>query len=101
NCKSEIIQEAFGDLIMQLSMLFQILTDDLSMKQISFLNALVNNEEKVTSQSTLKKYNLGTSATVIKMRRTLHDREIIDIIGKKNEFMDPLYKYWLKKYYFN
>jgi len=35
------------------------------------------------------------------MRRKLHDREIIDIIGKKVEFMDPLYKYWLKKYYFN
>jgi len=82
-------------------MLFQLLTDDLSMKQISFLNALVNKEEKVTSQSTLKKYNLGTSANVIKMRRTLHDREIIDVIGKKIEFMDPLYKYWLKKYYFN
>jgi len=101
NCKSEIIQEAFGDLIMQLSMLFQILTDDLSTKQVSFLNALVNNEEKITSQSTLKKYKLGTSANVIKMRRTLHNREIIDIIGRKNEFMDPLYKYWLKKYYFN
>jgi len=101
NCKSEIILEAFDDLIMQLSMLFQILTDDLSMKQISFLNALVNKEEKITSQSILMKYKLGTSANVIKMRRTLHDREILDVIGKKIEFMDPLYKYWLKKYYFN
>lgn len=101
SCKSEIIEEAFDDLIMQLSMLFQILTDDLSMKQISFLNALVNKEEKVTSQSILKKYDLGTSANVIKIRRTLHDREIIDIIGKKIEFMDPLYKYWLENHYFN
>jgi len=101
NCKSKIIQQAFDDLIMQLSMLFQILTDDLSMKQISFLNALINKEEHVTSQSVLKKYNLGTSANVVKMRRKLHDREIIDIIGKKIEFMDPLYKYWLKKHYFN
>ena len=101
SCRSEIILEAFDDLVLQLSMLFQILTDDLSMKQINFLNALVNKEEKVTSQSTLRKYNLGTSANVIKMRRTLHDREIIDVIGKKIEFMDPLYKYWLKKYYFN
>ena len=101
NCRNEIIQEAFDDLIMQLSMLFQILTDDLSMKQISFLNALTNKEEQVTSQRVIKKYNLGTSANVVKMRRKLHDREIIDIIGKKIEFMDPLYKYWLKKYYFN
>jgi hypothetical protein len=31
----------FLDLIMQLSMLFQMLTDDLNMKQINFLNALL------------------------------------------------------------
>ena len=101
NCKLEVIQEAFEDLIMQLSMLFQMLTDDLNMKQISFLNALTNKEKQVTSQSVLKKYKLGTSANVIKIKRALHDREIIDIVGRKIEFMDPLYKYWLKNYYFN
>ena len=101
NCNPEVIQEAFEDLIMQLSMLFQMLTDDLNMKQISFLNALTNNEKQVTSQSVLKKYKLGTSANVIKIKRALHDREIIDVIGRKIEFMDPLYKYWLKTYYFN
>jgi len=101
NCKPEVIQEAFEDLIMQLSMLFQMLTDDLSIKQISSLHALTNNEEQLTSQSVLKKYNLGTSANVIKIKKVLHDREIIDIVGKKVEFMDPLYKYWLKNYYFD
>lgn len=101
NCRLEIIQEAFEDLILQLSMLFQMITDDLSMKQIGFLNALTNSEEHVTSQSVLIKYQLGTSANVIKIKKVLHDREIIDIVGRKIEFMDPLYKYWLKKYYFN
>lgn len=101
NCKLEVIQEAFEDLIMQLSMLFQMLTDDLNMKQISFLNALTNKEKQLTSQSVLIKYKLGTSANVIKIKRALHDREIIDIVGRKIEFMDPLYKYWLKNYYFN
>ncbi len=100
NCKPEVIQEAFEDLIMQLSMLFQMLTDDLNMKQISFLNALCNKEKQVTSQNVLIKYHLGTSANVIKIKKVLHDREIIDIVGKKIEFMDPLYKYWLKNYYF-
>jgi uncharacterized protein len=99
-CKPAVIQEAFEDLIMQLSMLFQMLTDDLNMKQISFLNALSNKEKQVTSQNVLKKYNLGTSANVIKIKKVLHDREIIDIVAKKIEFMDPLYKYWLKNYYF-
>jgi len=38
---------------------------------------------------------------VIKIKKVLHDREIIDIVGRKIEFMDPLYKYWLKNNYFN
>ena len=101
NCKPTVIKEAFEDVVMQLSMLFQLLTDDLSTKQIGFLNALCNKEEQVTSQSVLKKYDLGTSANVIKIKKVLHDREIIDIAGKNIEFMDPLYKYWLKNYYFN
>ena len=101
NCKPAVIHEAFEDLIMQLSMLFQILTDDLNMKQIGFLNALSNKEEQVTSQRVLRKYDLGTSANVIKIKKVLHDREIIDIVGKKIEFMDPLYKYWLKEFFFN
>lgn len=101
SCKPTVIQEAFEDLILQLSMLFQMLTDDLSIKQVSFLNALTNKEEQVTSQGVLKKYNLGTSANVIKIKKVLHDREIIDIAGKNIKFMDPLYKYWLKNYYFN
>ncbi|HCC71526.1 MAG TPA: ATPase [Bacteroidales bacterium] len=101
HCESETIQKAFEDIIMQLSMLFQLLTDDLSTKQINFLRAVTNNEEQVTSQDVLKEYNLGTSANVVKIKRTLHDREIIDIIGKKVEFMDPLYKYWLREYYFD
>ena len=100
NCTLENIQEAFEDLIMQLSMLFQMLTDDLNMKQISFLNALINKEKQVSSQRVLNKYKLGTSANVIKIKRGLHDREIIDIVGRKIEFIDPLYKYWLKNYYF-
>ncbi|MFB6320309.1 ATP-binding protein [Saccharicrinis sp. FJH54] len=100
-CGSEIIKDAFEVLILQLSMLFQQLTDELSVKQVNFLNALVNNEDQVSSQKVLKKYNLGTSANVIKIKKVLNDKEIIDSVGRKIEFLDPLYRNWLKKYYFN
>jgi hypothetical protein len=99
-CKSTIIQEAFEDLVMQLSMLFQVLTDDLTNRQIGYLHALVNKEEQLSSQIVLNKYNLGTSANALKIKKTLHDKEIIDIIGRNIEFIDPIYKYWLSNYYF-
>ncbi len=100
-CDITIIEEAFEDLILQLSMLFQVLTNGLGSRQINFLRALINNEEQISSQRVLIEYRLGTSANALKIKKALHDREIIDIMGKKISFIDPLYKNWLGKYYFN
>jgi AAA+ ATPase superfamily predicted ATPase len=99
-CEEDTVRQAFEDLVMQLGMLFQILTDDLTMRQINLLSAIINGVEQLTSQKVLNEYKLGTSANVLKIKRTLHNREIIDIAGKKLYFNDPLYKYWLENYFF-
>jgi hypothetical protein len=98
--EEDTVRQAFEDLVMQLGMLFQILTDDLTMRQINLLSAIINGVEQLTSQKVLNEYKLGTSANVLKIKRTLHNREIIDIAGKKLYFNDPLYKYWLENYFF-
>jgi hypothetical protein len=98
-CDSDTVQLAFEDLVAQLSMLFQILTDDLTSRQINLLNAIIAGEEKLTSQRVLKNYNLGTSANALKVKRSLHDKEVLDIVGKTITFNDPLYKYWLEHDY--
>jgi uncharacterized protein len=99
-CDEAIINKAFTDLVMQLSMLFQNLTDTFGRKQISFLKALINNITQLSSQSTLNEYRLGTSANVIKIKRILVNKEIIDSHGNNISFLDPLYKHWLKEYFF-
>jgi hypothetical protein len=99
-CEAETVQQAFEDLVMQLGLLFQILTDDLTTRQINFLKAIINKEEKLTSQKVLNNYNLGTSANALKVKKSLYDKEILDIVGKTISFNDPLYKYWLENYYF-
>jgi hypothetical protein len=98
-CDSDTVQLAFEDLVAQLSMLFQILTDDLTSRQINLMNAIIAGEEKLTSQRVLKNYNLGTSANALKVKRSLHDKEVLDIVGKTITFNDPLYKYWLEHDY--
>jgi len=100
-CNEEIINEAFQDLVLQLSMLFQNLTDGLSNTQVNFLKALINNAEQLSSQKTIQDYQLGTSANVVKIKKMLINKEIIDLIGDKIYFLDPLFKSWLKKYFFN
>ena len=99
-CSREIITVAFTNLVQQLSMLFQNLTDGLSNTQVNFLKALVNDVEKFSSQPIILEYGLGTSANIIKIKKMLISKEIIDTEGGIITFLDPLYKAWLKEYYF-
>ncbi|MEI6047522.1 MAG: ATPase [Bacteroidota bacterium] len=100
-CSREVIEESFHDLVLQLSMLFQNLTDRLNKTQLSFLQALTDNINQLSSKSTILQYGLGTSANVLKIKKTLINKEIIDINGNEISFLDPLYKFWLKEYFFN
>jgi uncharacterized protein len=99
-CTGEIITAAFNDLVLQMSMLFQNLTDGLSRTQLGFLKAVTDNVEQMSSQSVINEYKLGTSANVAKIKKTLVNKEIIDIHYNKIMFLDPLYKVWLKDYFF-
>lgn len=99
-CSDEIIEKSFQDLVLQLSMLFQNLTDSLNTTQINLLKALTDNIEQLSSQSSIQTYGLGTSANVVKTKKALINKEILDYRGKVIYFLDPLFKYWLKNYFF-
>jgi hypothetical protein len=101
SCNNEIIDESFHDLVLQLSMLFQNLTDGLSRTQFNFLKALTKNVDHLSSHEVTNLYQLGTSANVVKIKKSLINKEIIDSQGKEITFLDPLYKLWLKEYVFN
>jgi len=95
-CNAEIVSDAFNTLILQLSMLYQNMTDGLSKKQLNFLRALIHNEPQPSSQSAIQEYKLGTSSNVVKMKKLFIDREIIDVQDNQIRFTDPMYKHWLK-----
>ncbi len=99
-CSGQIIREAFSDIILQLSMLFQTITDGLSNTQLNFLKALLSGADQLSSQENIIKFRLGTSANVVKIRKALINKEIIDTSQNNPFFLDPLYKQWLRDYYF-
>lgn len=99
-CTYENVTEAFESLTLQLSLLFQNLTDNLSPSQINFLHAIVDEAEKLSSNKTIQHYKLGTSANVLRIKQALYNKEIIETEEQKIIFQDPVYKYWLQKYFF-
>ena len=96
----EVIYQALDSLEMQLSLLFQNLTESFSTTQVNYLRAMISGETRFSSKETIQKYQLGTSANVSRIKKALTDKEIIDTINESSEFTDPVYKIWLKKYYF-
>jgi AAA+ ATPase superfamily predicted ATPase len=99
-CSEAIIHESHESIMMQLSLLFQGMTDALTSTQANFLHAVLNGTEQLTSAETLKEYRLGTSANVGRIKQALINKDLINIHGSRIEILDPYYAYWLKTQYF-
>lgn len=49
----------------------------------------------------LKKYDLGTSATVVKNKYLLREKDIFDSAEGVLSLQDPVFELWLRKIFFN
>lgn len=99
-CSDQIVHEAHHGIVSQLSLLFQSKTEELSTPQINFLKALLNGVEKYSSKNMLDEYQLGSSANVVRIKKALENKEIIDILAGNILLLDPMYKSWLTTCFF-
>jgi hypothetical protein len=100
DCDETILQTALSSLINQLSLLFTNIIDSLTVKQINFLLAVVSGETNFSSQKTLKKYDLGSSANIKNLKKATLEKDLIDILPNNQIVLqDPTFEYWLKNYY--
>ena len=98
-CNAAIVESAFESLVNQLSLLFSNIIDNLTAKQIAFLQAIANGEKNFSSREVLSRYDLGTSANIKNLRKALLDKDLIDILPDSTVIQDPVFSYWLKKKY--
>ena len=98
-CTPEIVAAALDDLADQLDLLFTGLVGSLTAKQASFLQAVLDGETALSSQSVLQRYRLGTSANVTRTKEALAAKEIIDVTAAGVEILDPVFAYWLRTRY--
>lgn len=95
-----IVHESHESIVAQLSLLFQSKTEELSTPQVNFIKALLDGVEKFSAKNVLDEYKLGSSANVVRVKKALESKEIIDIQLGNIMLLDPMYKSWLKTYYF-
>ena len=93
----EIVIAAIEDLLAQNSILYTRDTENLTNAQFNFLKALAEGVHSgLSSRDVLHKYQLGTSANALKIKKGLIQKELIEDTNGIH-FLDPVYELWFKK----
>ncbi len=80
---------------------FMRIMSNLTGHQISFLKAVMEGVTKFSATEIIEKYSLNSSANVRRVKDALCKKEIITFNEKDEAIvLDPLFEYWLGKYYF-
>jgi len=98
NATQKIVADATEDLLEQNALLYTRDTENLSTPQFNFLKALADGITKnFSSREIINRYKLGTSANVLKIKKALVQKELIDDSGTTIEVLDPAYERWFQK----
>jgi len=95
----EVLQLALESIIEQNALLYTRDTEELSMAQLNFLKAIASGtNSNLSSQKVMHQFALGTSANVLKIKKVLKTKELIDEQNKQVFFIDPVYALWFQKF---
>lgn len=96
----ESIKSAMAELLLVQTPLFEALVEKLTKYQANFLRAVCDGVTTgLTEKSVMEKYDLGASANVIRVRKSLLEKDLIDRTAVHEvDIADPIMKVWLKTY---
>ena len=89
-----LIGQSVQELIDQNAILYFKESEDLNNTELKLLKAICANESQLTSRETISRYNMGTSAGVVKAKKSLIAKEILDENRKQLHFIDPVFEQW-------
>ena len=76
--------------------------NELTTFQLFLLRAILDGETMFSSADVISRYNLNSSANVRRLKDALCKKEIITFTENDVAvILDPLFEYWMRKYYFN
>ena len=96
-----VLVEALGCLLSVHEPRFQATVNDLTTHQVNFLRAAAEGVTRFSASDVIRKYDLHSSANVKRVKDALMKKEVLLFDDNDNPvFIDPLFEYWAKKYYF-
>ena len=88
------VEESLKRLAEQNELQFQKTVDSQTTYQLNYLRALYKGAQNIYSKESVKLFSLGTSATILRSKEALLQKDIIDVMGKEITFVDPAFKWW-------
>jgi hypothetical protein len=100
-CTLAIIENAMNDLIHHFDYHFYKIVESLTPNQLSFLKALIEGNQKLYSKATRNDYQLGSTSNIARIKQSLEKKEITVTGHKDCNFIDPIFREWLRRRYFS
>ena len=101
--KEEVTEDTFSLGLKQVlninTPMFQNDTENLSSTQIEMLKAIAKGEQHFSSKAVKEIYNLGNPNTIVKNKKALQNKDIIEKQKENFVFVDPIYLLWFKQEY--
>jgi hypothetical protein len=94
---SKIVDESMNLVIRSNALHYRDICDALSNTQLNLLYAILAGETKLTAAKTMQRFKLGTPRNVSKNKKTLIEKDIVEILGQSITFNDPIFEYWLRQ----
>jgi hypothetical protein len=99
-CTLAIIENALNDLIHHFDHRFYKIVESLTPKQLSFLKALTEGNQKLYSKATRDQYQLGSTSNIARIKQSLEKKEMIDTRNRETVFIDPIFREWLRRRFY-
>lgn len=99
-CTVDIVKKAHESLVEQLSLLFTNITEELTVQQLNYLKALLADVEGITSTEVMKNYGISSATAASRSKQALIKKDILDNTEGFIQFLDPVYRYWMKHSFF-
>lgn len=102
--ESEVTEESFANgmeaLLDQNAGLFTNQTETLTSYQMNLLRAICSGvHDEYTSKAVTDVYNLGTKSNIVRIKTSLAEKEIIDVVKGKSYISDPVFELWFRREY--
>ena len=96
-----VLTEALTNMLAIHEPRFKAIMSDLTTFQVCLLRAVVDGHTKFSSAEVIHRYDLNSSANVRRLKDALCKKEIITFDDEEiPHIIDPLFEYWVTKYYF-